>query len=413
MNRSVRGMAKVSVLWTIVVMVAFLVALMMFFLTSGELETQVAQKNSLQKQVDELTASTKKNSEDIVTISNVFGFQESGARANAQLATDGLKTLREGIPDVGSEVKTYQAALPVVVQAYSNQKARAAEFEAQVASKNSEIETLQSSIRELGDKNATEAQELRRQAQDAETRLGDLKTDLERQLAEAREQIKDRDSKWRAAERTIEENNRQFAAESEAMRGRMAEMGRKLNPFVKEPNAADGKVLSVSANLMLGWIDVGAPDRLPVGTRFAVRSGGKGSDRLKAMCEVTKVEGGMAEVLFMDQTDPFDPPTVGDTLVNPLYDPRGDRACLMVGSFSGRYAKDKVEGLLAGMGVKVQRSLDQYTDFVIVGSEMYTDAEGQPLDTPANPADAPEVKAAIAQGCQVVLLKDLRNYFRF
>jgi hypothetical protein len=197
------------------------------------------------------------------------------------------------------------------------------------------------------------------------------------------------------------------------MRGRMAEMGRKLNPFVKEPNAADGKVLSVSANLMLGWIDVGAPDRLPVGTRFAVRSGGKGSDRLKAMCEVTKVEGGMAEVLFMDQTDPFDPPTVGDTLVNPLYDPRGDRACLMVGSFSGRYAKDKVEGLLAGMGVKVQRSLDQYTDFVIVGSEMYTDAEGQPLDTPANPADAPEVKAAIAQGCQVVLLKDLRNYFRF
>jgi hypothetical protein len=413
MNRSVRGMAKVSVLWTIVVMVAFLVALMMFFLTSGELETQVAQKNSLQKQVDELTASTKKNSEDIVTISNVFGFQEGGARANAQLATDGLKTLREGIPDVGSEVKTYQAALPVVVQAYSNQKARAAEFEAQVASKNSEIETLQSSIRELGDKNATEAQELRRQAQDAETRLGDLKTDLERQLAEAREQIKDRDSKWRAAERTIEENNRKFAGEAEAMRGRMAEMGRKLNPFVKEPNAADGKVLSVAANLKLGWIDVGAPERLPVGARFTVKSGAKGTDRVKAMCEVTKVEGSMAEVVFMDQTDPFDPPTTGDIVFNPLFDPRGDRSCLMVGSFSGRYAKDKVEGLLSGMGVKVQKSLDQATDFVIVGSEMYTDAEGQPLETPINPVDDPAVKAAVAQGCQVVLLKDLRNYFRF
>ena len=413
MNRSVRGMAKVSVLWTIVVLVAFLVALMMFFLTSGELETQVAQKNAFQKEVGELKETAKKNSEDIVNISNVFGFQESGSRTDPKLATEGLKTLREGIPDVGSEVKTYQSVIPVAVQAYANQKARVAELEAQVASKSTEIDSLQASIREIGDKNASEAQELRRQAQDAETRLSDLKNDLERQLTEAREQVKERDAKWRAAERTIEENNRKFAGEAEAMRGRMAEMGRKLNPFVKEPNAADGKVLSVAANLKLGWIDVGAPERLPVGARFTVKSGAKGTDRVKAMCEVTKVEGSMAEVVFMDQTDPFDPPTTGDIVFNPLFDPRGDRSCLMVGSFSGRYAKDKVEGLLSGMGVKVQKSLDQATDFVIVGSEMYTDAEGQPLESPINPVDDPAVKAAVAQGCQVVLLKDLRNYFRF
>lgn len=413
MNRSVRGMAKVSVLWTIVVLVAFLVALMMFFLTSGKLEQVVAEKNAADKKIGELQDAAKKNSEDIVTISNVFGYQESGSRTDAKLATEGLKTLREGVPDVGSEVKTYQAAIPVVVQAYSNQKARVAELEGQISAKTSEIDALQASIREVGDKNAAEAQELRRQVQDAETRLGDLKTDLERQLSEAREQVKERDAKWRAAERTIEENNRKFAADAEAMRGRMAEMGRKLNPFVKEPGAADGKVLSVSANLKLGWIDVGAPQRLPVGTRFTVKSGAKGSERVKAMCEVTKVEGSMAEVLFQDQTDPFDPPVAGDILHNPLFDPRGDRACLLVGSFSGRYAKDKVEGLLSGMGVTVQKSLDQATDFVIVGSEMYTDAEGAPLETPLNPADDPSVKAAVAQGCQVVLLKDLRNYFRF
>jgi hypothetical protein len=65
------------------------------------------------------------------------------------------------------------------------------------------------------------------------------------------------------------------------------------------------------------------------------------------------------------------------------------------------------------MGITVQKKLDAATDFMIVGSEMYVDENKQPVETPIQASDLPEYKEAVAQGVQVVLLKDLRNYFRF
>jgi hypothetical protein len=131
------------------------------------------------------------------------------------------------------------------------------------------------------------------------------------------------------------------------------------------------------------------------------------------MAEVTQVEGDMAEVMFSDQRDPFDPPSTGDIVFNPVYDPRGERSVLLVGAFSGQYGEDQLKGLLAGMGITVQKKLDAATDFMIVGSEMYVDENKQPVETPIQASDLPEYKEAVAQGVQVVLLKDLRNYFRF
>jgi hypothetical protein len=119
------------------------------------------------------------------------------------------------------------------------------------------------------------------------------------------------------------------------------------------------------------------------------------------------------KVRFLDQRDPFDPPSPGDMIWNPLYDPRGERYALLVGGFSGQYAEDQLKNLLAGMGVTVQKRLDKSTDFLIVGNEQYVDQDGQPVETPIQPTDLPVFKEATAQGVQVVLLRDLRNYFRF
>jgi len=65
------------------------------------------------------------------------------------------------------------------------------------------------------------------------------------------------------------------------------------------------------------------------------------------------------------------------------------------------------------MGVVVQKTLDRNTDFMIVGGEMYTDDNGQPLATPVQPSDLPVYKDAVAEGVQLVQLKDLRQYFRY
>jgi len=143
--------------------------------------------------------------------------------------------------------------------------------------------------------------------------------------------------------------------------------------------------------------------------KFRLVSGSHGSNHLKAWCEVNSVKGDMAEVRIYDQTDPMDPPVAGDVVFNPLFDPRGERSALLI----GRLDKNQIESLLKGMGMTVQTKLDKSTDFLIVGGEMYTDENGQPVETPIQPADLTVYKDAVAQGVQIVLVKDLRQYFSF
>ena len=61
----------------------------------------------------------------------------------------------------------------------------------------------------------------------------------------------------------------------------------------------------------------------------------------------------------------------------------------------------------------VQPRLDKSTDFLIVGGEMYTDENGQAVETPIQPSELTIYKDAVAQGVQIVLVKDLRQYFTF
>jgi hypothetical protein len=131
------------------------------------------------------------------------------------------------------------------------------------------------------------------------------------------------------------------------------------------------------------------------------------------MAEVTRVDADMAEVRFYDQRDPYDSPLVGDVIYNPLFDPTGERHAILVGSFNGAFNDKAIRLLLSDMGIQVQKSLDKSTDFLIVGSDMYTDENGQVLADPQSPADLPIYKDAVAQGVQVIQMKDLRQYFRF
>lgn len=416
MKTSVRGMAKVSVVWTILVLVAFLVAIVMFFLNNGELEKRTLERDELNTKYTALVTANRADTTASVATSEVVGFVDAtkSNKSDPDAIKAAIEQLKKDLPDVvDSSTKTLQNALPLMVTATKSAKDRAKDLDDQLKTKMGEVDSLQKSLRDTVDAKEKEIADLRRQLTDSDTQKTDLQKGYETQLAELREQLKTKNAEVQAATTTIAANARTFANEAEGLRSRMTEMGRKLNPIVKEPQSADGKVLAVSKDLGLGWIDLGAKNRLPVGTRFTVVSGVTGSDRVKAMAEVTKVEGDMAEVAFSDQRDPFDPPTTGDVVYNPVYDPRGERNALFVGSFSGTWGEDQLKNLLGSMGISIQKKLDQATDFLIVGSEMFTDENKQPVETPIQPSDLPVYKEAVAMGVQVVLLKDLRNYFRF
>ncbi len=412
MKSSVRGMAKVSVVWSIVFLVAAIVGGVAFFLASGELENQKNQVQALSKQNEELKATVTKKSEDFVALSESVGYSDSARGNNTDLETlkKGLAGVRKDF-ELGDSVKTFADAVPLVAQALNNSRQRVTELESQVASSAAQITELQKGMREAGQAASTEAADLRSKLTDAQQQVDDTRSDYERQVAELRDQVRSKTGEVGTIQTAKSEAEKQFAAEAETLRTRMNEMGRKLQPFMKEPAAADGEILSVSKILAAGWINLGAANRLPVGTRFTVAS--PADNRVKAIAEVTKVDKNMAEVKFSQQTDPFDPPAPGDVVWNPLYDPRGDRYALLVGGFSGEYAETQLKGLMASMGVTVQTKLDNATDFLIVGNEQYVDQDGQPVESPIQPSDLPVYKEAVAQGVQVVLLKDRRNYFRF
>lgn len=411
-----RGAAKVSVVWMIVALVAFLIAAVMFFLTSQEHTHQSERAAALDTKRKELETRNEELIRDYQKLSEVVGYYDetaAGAKTDVATAQDGLKALSAAFPDIDPSVKTFQRAAPIVMQAYSAAKARIKDLETANAGLQAETETLSKSIREQGESSSKELASLRSQLADAQQAQSDMRTDLERQLAEARDQYKDRDAKWRTSQSELEANSRKYAQEALAMRTRMDEQGRKLNPFIKEPEAADGRILGVSKDLGMGWINLGARNRLAIGTRFSVVSGAHTSKQVKAMAEVTRVEGDMAEVRFYDQRDPYDSPIAGDVIFNPLFDPSGERHALLVGSFNGAFNDKAVRLLLGDMGIQVQKTLDKSTDFLIVGSDKYTDENGQVLADAQSPTDLPVYKDAVAQGVQVIQLKDLRQYFRF
>src|SRR6188474_1934650 len=107
MKRSTRGAAKVSIVWTIVGVVAFLVALVMFFLTSQELTNQTNRADALKAELAKLTES--KEAKQKQELSAVMGFyDEASPTSTTELPAlkEGLKTLRTAFPDIDENVKS-------------------------------------------------------------------------------------------------------------------------------------------------------------------------------------------------------------------------------------------------------------------------------------------------------------------
>ena len=172
-------------------------------------------------------------------------------------------------------------------------------------------------------------------------------------------------------------------------------------------------IIEVSDALNLGWIDLGANQRLTRGMRFRVEGGPEGSRRFKGYADVVKVESNRAEVVFSEQVDRFDKIVPGDVLINRLYDPTGSRNAVLVGRFSGRFNEKELEVMLQRIGINVQEGLELTTHFIIVGSEMYTDpATNEPLEDPVQPQDTPVYRNAEAQGLQIIPLQDIQEFLR-
>ncbi len=417
MLRSNRGAARVSIVWIIVAGVMFLVAVVFAFVASSDLtkerdakEVALADKAQAETLANEASDYARKLSEAV----GWYDAESANPRANIDLVTAAVSELRDTFTDLGADDTDFEKALPKLRAAYTARGRQIGELETRVQGLQSELTVKDNTIGQITSEKQGQIDELRSQLADETQSAASRNEELERRLATANQNLSEKDVEFRRAENTIADNTRAHEKEKLAMQTRMNELANDLK-FSKDPfsNYPDGKVVSMSDKLGLGWIDIGSEQRLVRGVRFRVESGTAGSRKLKGMVEVVKVEAKMAEVAVVSLVDTFSPIVSGDVIINPLYDPTGGRNAILVGRFSGAFNEKELTLLLNRMGINVQKSYQNTTHFMIVGSEIYTDMEtGEPLEDPIQPSDLPEYKDAVANAVQVIPLQDIREFFK-
>ena len=411
-----RGAARVNVIWMVVVVVAFFAALGLLFASSSEAtdwkeryEAQVAANAVTQDKFDV-------EFQKVREISEVMGYYDrsvAAARSDLTSMQEGLDQFKSSFPpQMGADVTTFEDALGRAIPAHrqlaikiTGLEQRITELEAEVVSKNAAMTQLTSS-------KDSQINDLRGQLADLQTAANTRQNDLEQQVAAVRSTLGDTESDLTRVRGEMDDAARAARDREAEYEARTKELGRKMEVFLREPEKPDGKILAVSKDLNIGWIDLGKKSRLFSGMGFTIVSGTAGTSYVKAWGEVVDVKDDMAEIRIMNQRDPFDPPSAGDLIYNPLYDPRGGRNAVLIGRFSGTYNAGELKALLSEININIQPKLDKTTDFLIVGSEMYTDDDGEPLDEPMQPSDTPVYKEAEAMGVQIVPVKIVRDFFR-
>lgn len=413
-NPSKRGAARVPVVWLVVFLVGFLVAFGIAFAGFDEAATY---KKSYEDAVNDKalieTRLTERQAEVRSISEHVGWYDETAAspRTQVEALQSGLEQAKGVLPDMGPNVKDLQDVIERYIPAYNARVREVADLKARVSQLENEVSTKTQAMADLTQEKDGRIRDLQQQLSDAEQAAQSRQNDLENEVASVRSSLSDTERQLSQARTETDDARR--AADEKAQRDltRMREMSSKLE-FLREPEQPDGELLAVSKDLGLGWIDLGQNNRLFRGMRFRVVSGEAGAKRVKAWCEVLKVEDEMAEVLIYDRADQFDPPVPGDVIYNPIYDPVGIRNAVVVGRFSGTYNEKDLRALLGEIRIHVQPKLDKTTDYLIVGSEMYYDEEGEPLEEPVQPSDTTVYKEAVAMGVQIVPLKQVRDYFR-
>ncbi|MHC4893804.1 MAG: hypothetical protein ACYTFV_10670 [Planctomycetota bacterium] len=412
-----RGAAQIGLIWIISFGVIALVAIFFGYVAQDDramMRDQLAEaEDAAQTAEDEMLAERDKVRE-ISTAAGGYDRTSASAESDPQALRDALDTFRQTFTQVDSNVDNVVDALLPAAQAYRTKLDELANKEGEVQRLQSEVATLRQQRQSDVAAKDDEIQRLASQLSDEQANASDREDELNRRLGIANAESNDLDQQVRQLEERIEELTRGYDSEIASLRSRLTEQGEKLGFLAADARELpDAEVLSVSPELGLGFINIGANNRLARGVAFRIMSPEPGSTKVKAMAEVIDVEADMAQVQISGVVDPFDPVVPGDVLINELYDPTGLRNAVLIGRFGGAFDEGELRALLDRMGIRVQDELSLTTDYAIVGSEMYVDEYGEAYEEPVDPSELPVYSEAVALGVKVIPIQQVREFFIF
>ncbi|HUR27237.1 MAG TPA: hypothetical protein VM509_03565 [Planctomycetota bacterium] len=378
-------------------------------------------KTDLQTQVDAAVkakqaavAKEEATSKQITQISRAVGFYDTAALIPVTSIDSVKKVLddtKQIFPDAGASVTDLEQLIPVIVQNYGTLGKQVTQLKDQVATLTTEKSTESKALRDASAAKDVQLASLSKQLEDAQQAASRAQSALEGQITALKSTASDLETNLKTARVEIDNEKHTALQASLEFKARADAMSNKL-AFLKEPETSDGALLAVGKGAQVGWIDIGANQRVAAGMSFRVVSGKLGSKAIKCVAIVTKTEPARSEVMFTQIADQFDPPVVGDMIYNPLLDPKGPRNAVLVGRFA-LPSENEVRTLLSNLGITVQPKIDNTTDYLIVGMEMYVDKDGTALETPMQPSETAVYKDAESKGVAITPLKDLRAYFKF
>lgn len=413
MNRSRRGAARVSVIWIIVVLIAFFGALAMIFVFDSEKQKAEDARDKAvvaQQEAEARFETARATSRDLSVVLGWYDEMAGIPATDAAQARVGLDSFKQRFDITEPTAASFQKSIGPAADKYDALRRQISDLISERDNLNNALavknEAMASMTREKDEQIRDLRQQLNDANQSAEQRLNEKETDL----AAVRASLTDTEDQLTSSRRETDVAKRDWRDREAEYKTRVNTLSQVLE-WQREPERPDGKILEVSEKLNLAWIDLSTENRLYAGMRFAIRDGRPGDDTVKAWCEVRKVGDKMSEVLYFDQRDAYDPPVPGDIIYNPIYDPIGIRNAVLVGRFSGTYNEDEIKALLAGIRIHVQDKLDKTTDYLVVGQELYFDEEGEPLEEPMQPSELPQYKEAEAMGVRIVPIKLINDYF--
>ncbi len=411
---SQRGAAKVGIVWLICVIFLLLFAVLFAFTGNSENADLRKSLETAQKERADAVAKEEATTKKIGVISRAVGFydrESSFPVTDVDAVKKAIENAKQVFSDAGASATDLDLLLPVTAQSYQARTREIQQLKDQVATVTSEKATMEASLRQASTEKTAQIAAVQKQLDDAVQAASRAQSGLEAQIAALKNTNGDLEKGLKTARGETEVEKRNLANATIEFQTRVTSMSHKL-AFLKEPESPDGSLLAVAKDAKMGWIDIGANQRVAAGMKFAVISGKLGSTAVKCVAEVSKTEPGRAEVTFTQVLDQFDPPVVGDRIFNPLLDPKGERNAVLVGRFS-LPTENEVRVLLKNLGITVQAKLDNTTDYLVVGGEMYVDQEGNALEEPMQPSETAVYKEAEAKGVAITPLKDLRAYFKF
>lgn len=394
------------------VIVMFFVALAFAFITNQDLESA---KNAL-SEAQTAEAEAKERLLDEVgqfsTVCEKVGWtgEDSGRpRTDIDAMELNLQGLRDALGITDGTVSTVQGLLPLIVAKHDSISKELQTARGRLKTLNDELASERSSLADVTRAKDAELAQLRQQIIDDRQKADDQESDLTQRIARANQLTGAAEAETSRIKDEKEEALRAAAKKEEKLQNINRGLSSALR-FQQEPERPDGEVLATSAELNLGWINLGKRNRLSAGTRFRVVSDVGSKMELKAWATVTSVENSMAEVRFDSVVDSFNPVAKGDLVFNPLFDPIGERNAVLAGRFSSPGEKDMI-AFLRNMGITVQPELKDDTHYLVVGSALYTDEDGENLEEPIQPSELPVYQEAESRGLVIVPLHQIRTFF--